>query len=128
MRKCLIYRYVTIGDIYTFRFNQHFPFVLKVGRSFYVFWVISGQSHFGSFSFSGRKVTHSIIYYIILWLKMTLYFQNDPKWLWPKMTWYWFSIIFFEKLLLRFKVLVIRWIDIVSASKNISLCIFENSF
>lgn len=36
--------------------------------------------------------------------------------------------IFFEKLLLRFKVLVIKWIDIISASKNISLCIFENSF
>lgn len=36
--------------------------------------------------------------------------------------------ISFEKLLLRFKVLVIKWIDIISASKNISLCIFENSF
>ena len=62
----MIYRYVTVGDIYTFRFNQHFPFVLKVGRSFlrllghfgsksFRVKVISGQSHFGSFSFSGAK-------------------------------------------------------------------------
>jgi hypothetical protein len=57
----MIYRYVTVGDIYTFRFNQHFPFVLKVGRSF-----LRLLGHFGSKSFRvififGRKVTHSII-------------------------------------------------------------------
>ena len=58
----MIYRRVTIGDIYTFCFHQPFSLALKGGRSFKApFWVISGQSHFGSFSFSGRKVTHSII-------------------------------------------------------------------
>ena len=44
--KRLIYRYVAIGDICTFRFHQHFPFVLKVGRSF-----LRLLGHFGSKSF-----------------------------------------------------------------------------
>ena len=52
------------------------------------------------------------------WPEMTLT-QNDPILI--------LDYIFF-KLLLRFKMLIIKWIDIVFASKNISLCIFENSF
>ena len=54
----MIYRRVTVGDIYTFCFHQPFQHALRGAEAFNAFWVISGQSHFGSFSFSWRKVTH----------------------------------------------------------------------